>query len=462
MFKADGTPIQRPRAFVAKINKYAGGLFTADGTAIRNPNSFLTVLKHRKRRGAAAALRNTNASAGQAVLDTVATTPTQHPATCPTTANGQSCENEGFHSATCRQDTSNPPTAILATGRIQPAPRRGKGGVTTGAPALRVGANVVYKADGTPIRNLSAFVANIDNYEGGLFTAEGHAISNPHTFLSLLEQRGLDENTDLAYNIEGVYNADETMMWKSNECIRNPDTYEAGILTADGAKIGNPKTLITGLKRQNRTINQQPPKPCLSKQGPRAASSQPSCHTSRQPWGKFMANVRAQLPPRARTQGHPKYLVTTSQGNQPRSLNLRWHRNSTQSACWTNHDIAKSNGWGYVQCEVGGDSAKEPTPQIAIHPEGWDSLKSNIQEPSYNTQPDLPSKDDLNSDKSLKYNVGVPLTEKLPLISSDHQLIYPDIGLDFAVKNTFIELNWYKPVVQVRRVRSADGRQNLS
>merc|ERR1711988_868769 len=41
LFRADGSEVRNPAAFVAKITQYEGGLFTADGREIRNPHAFV-------------------------------------------------------------------------------------------------------------------------------------------------------------------------------------------------------------------------------------------------------------------------------------------------------------------------------------------------------------------------------------------------------------------------------------
>ena len=47
VFKADGTTVRNPKAFVVGLRDYVGGLFTSLGVEIRDPHAFVEGLRNR-------------------------------------------------------------------------------------------------------------------------------------------------------------------------------------------------------------------------------------------------------------------------------------------------------------------------------------------------------------------------------------------------------------------------------
>merc|ERR1719281_714882 len=54
LFRADGSEVKNPAAFVAKITQYDGGLFTADGREILNPHAFVAKMDQASSKGSGA------------------------------------------------------------------------------------------------------------------------------------------------------------------------------------------------------------------------------------------------------------------------------------------------------------------------------------------------------------------------------------------------------------------------
>jgi len=165
MYRADGTPVNDPVAFASKISNYSGGLFNSRGDEIWNPQAFAAGVK-----------RNHE---------------TKHPA--------------------------------------------------------------MYRVDGTPVRNLQAFLQNLRGYSGGLYNSENEEIWDPHAFVAGVERRrGDTEKGGKGWGNGGysMYQADGTPVKNPTAYVENIENYTGGLYNNRGQEIRDPKAFAAGIEKK--------------------------------------------------------------------------------------------------------------------------------------------------------------------------------------------------------------------
>merc|ERR1719282_1018639 len=116
VFKSDGTQIRNPIRFIQKIANYEGGLFTQNGTPIEDPHAYIASWTARKNGGG-------HQGSGGSLAPAV----------------------------TLRPAAPGPFAPVMSAADRESC--------------------IMFKTDGTPIKNPVRFVSNIRQYEGGLMTA---------------------------------------------------------------------------------------------------------------------------------------------------------------------------------------------------------------------------------------------------------------------------------------------------
>jgi hypothetical protein len=164
LFKEDGTPIKNPAAYVASVerNGYAYPLFTADGEEIRNPVKYL----ESKMQSSTAVVPRVPKAAGSALK---------------------------------RLAVPKKRVAPARDSRMRSAPKRTPALAREGSAAERP--EGLYKADGSRIKNPSAYVANfeIHGQSQTLFNARGQVVKNPAAYVArMLENEGIRKKTSIA------------------------------------------------------------------------------------------------------------------------------------------------------------------------------------------------------------------------------------------------------------------------
>jgi hypothetical protein len=103
---------------------------------------------------------------------------------------------------------------------------------------------LLYKSDGSPIWNPVRFVANIEEYDGGLFNADGKEIKNPHKFLESMIQKGVLEAEQPAAPAPSsalMYKSDGSEVWNPARYVSKIVDYKGGLFTAAGVEIRDPQ-----------------------------------------------------------------------------------------------------------------------------------------------------------------------------------------------------------------------------
>ncbi|CAK0885128.1 unnamed protein product [Prorocentrum cordatum] len=276
MFTADGSEVRNPSAFVAKIDRYEGGLFTADGEEIRNPSRFASLLLRNgsdasSLRSRSPRLPERRTSKGGAKGDAVLYNGSGEPIWNPEAYIGRITNYDGGLFTADGQEVRNPKAFLAGLSRASP-----KGG------GKGDGEAILYKADGTPILNARNFVANIESYRGGLYTASGQEVRNPHAFVEGADgRRGPTaarpaREEALAYKRAGgegqasgarrgakgggkgpkggapLYKADGTPIWNPEAYVAKIYDYDGGLFTSDGQEVRNPQAFVAGLGGKGR------------------------------------------------------------------------------------------------------------------------------------------------------------------------------------------------------------------
>lgn len=211
-FKEDGTPIRDPVAYVAGIERrgYKEKLFDKDRNEIKNPVAYVAAMQ---RRG----------QLEQGGLTHVQVGAMQHRA--------PSHQAGGMY-------------AVVVPSQIHTLPAR--------VPFTKKGAQggVMFKADGTPVRNPEAFVAGIEKhgYTETIYGPDGSPIKNPVAYVAAMLARGDGSVTSQKDRLPLVPKC-------KFEAKHRPSTQAAsgGIFKADGTPIRNPAAFVAGIMKNGYT-----------------------------------------------------------------------------------------------------------------------------------------------------------------------------------------------------------------
>lgn len=188
MFKSDGTPIRDPKKYVARLENYSGDLYDVDGHQIEDPAAFVEGLGDTLPVALPTARRSSGPGAPMyaAVLFKSDGTPIRDPHKYVANL------NLGEYKRDLKDAKGNvieDPAVFVADLKDLPPPEPRASQAPAWAPHPLLDA-VMFKADGTPIRDPVRYVAhlNLDDYKGDLKDATGSCITDPEAFLA-----GLDE-----------------------------------------------------------------------------------------------------------------------------------------------------------------------------------------------------------------------------------------------------------------------------
>jgi len=233
MYKADGTKIKNPSAYVASIerNGYEHPLFTADGEEIRNPTAYLAK-KLGQPVNQAAPRQAASRSAAPLALFKEDGTPIKNPEAYVASiekngyvhplfnADGEEIRNpKKYLEANSRSGIATVPVARPSSARPKPsvgrraassrslvtvskkrvAPSRleGRSRAAPSRPSQALPREAgLYKGDGSKIKNPAAYVANFKErgQSQPLFTATGEVVNNPEAYvMKMMKAEGRDE-----------------------------------------------------------------------------------------------------------------------------------------------------------------------------------------------------------------------------------------------------------------------------
>lgn len=276
MFKADGTPVRNPEAFLSKVANYTGGLFTSDGQEIRNPHSFIAGIARKR---SAAAYSSASSSAGRGVERSERAEVDEGETALAVVYKADGTPIKNFRAYLSRIENYSG-GLFTSTGEEIRDPHKFL--------AAQEDAGLVFKADGTPVRNLRAYVSNIIEYRpGDLVTADGQEIRDPWGFLTGLEK---------ANSNAVAFKEDGTPIRNLAAFIAKVHEYTGGLFTADGEEIRNPRRFLDGLERREAAEASQGASPMMLAAPPGLQA--PDEEDSR-PWrrnGSTMATSRTPPP----------------------------------------------------------------------------------------------------------------------------------------------------------------------
>eukprot|EP00927_Polykrikos_kofoidii_P004364 TRINITY_DN11724_c0_g1_i1.p1 TRINITY_DN11724_c0_g1~~TRINITY_DN11724_c0_g1_i1.p1 ORF type:complete len:408 (+),score=55.14 TRINITY_DN11724_c0_g1_i1:104-1225(+) len=282
MFKADGTAIKNPKSYLAHMANYEGGLFTSSGQEIRDPEAFLRAREGGGRgepwsgeawsddgglqQSGALQARATKVPRGGkagkggqgqgqvAMMFKEDGTPVWNPANYVAhikdydgglrTPAGEEIKDPWNYVGVRLKGTA----ARGPVGSFGPPGTEGtKGGKGSWAPTDI--SPLLYKADGTAILNPEKYLANIKNYEGGLFSYAGEEVRNPRAYIS-----GADRNVaQRGYSSSGtgrivyLYKADGTPIKNPAAFVANIVSYDQPLYTNDWKPVRDPRAFVDGL-----------------------------------------------------------------------------------------------------------------------------------------------------------------------------------------------------------------------
>lgn len=293
MFKKDGTPIRKPAAFVAGIEKrgYDSPVFTADGTEIDDPVAFLALMDREEVNAGGQKRKNDgdgdvesskrHKGAGPGIFKEDGTQ-VQDPATyiAGMQKRGGNAKLFGADKMEIRDPVAYV-AAMQRRGQVSGAPAHSQqGGAYSTVPSIPYGACPsmvvarsavvprrspivpqmsgkasgkgqwvqvggkgpgIFKADGTPIRNPEAFVAGIakSGYHEPILGADGGVIRDPVAYVGAMAKRG-----------EGGGGATRVPMGKAGGKGQwQASSQGQGIFKADGTPIRNPAAFVAGIEK---------------------------------------------------------------------------------------------------------------------------------------------------------------------------------------------------------------------
>lgn len=197
LVKADGTPIKNPAAFVAGIvkNGYTQPIFGADGKKVRDPVAYVAAMVVRDANGGApqqdkhyTRTRHQGDAAGDVILYDADGEPIRDPV-----AYIAGIQKRGYTKPihTADGEKIRDPASYLAKSLSQSRTASPKPKGPAKASTNKVGSDekaVLFKADGTPIRNPAAFVEGIkkNGYNDTIFDRSGKEIRNPVAYVAAM------------------------------------------------------------------------------------------------------------------------------------------------------------------------------------------------------------------------------------------------------------------------------------
>jgi len=241
IFKQNGERIKNPAGFVSRIEHYEGGLFTSDGKEIQNIHAFVANMDLNQSstkgssKGKPARGGGGKGGDGGGGLFRSDGSEVRNPAAF--VANIEHYDG-GLFTASGKEIWN--PQAFVAN-----MDTAGKDSWSQGS--WKASGGGIFKEDGTefsyPVRR-KAFVANIQNYEGGLYTADGQEIRNPQGFVAKMEGatgagKGKGYSTGKGKGSGGLFRADGTEVRNPAAFVSKIENYDGGLFTAAGAEIWN-------------------------------------------------------------------------------------------------------------------------------------------------------------------------------------------------------------------------------
>jgi len=268
LFKADGTPVNNPVAFVAGIvrNGYTEPLLDADGNEIEDPVAYLK--KHCLSVPHTSTNRRTDVSvalpaSASGVLFKQDGTPVRDPV-----AYAEGIKRRGYNEVLLDahgQQIRNPVAYVEKMVARTPGsgvPHSGKvGGVYSSIAASGNGPAVLFKSDGTPIRDPVAFVAGIEQrgYKEQIVDANGQIIRDPVAYVKAMQHReaGSQQHSVSLSAPPGAPAGAGKIFKQDGTAVRDPLAFVAGIerngyteplFDAKGQQIRDPVAYVRAMK----------------------------------------------------------------------------------------------------------------------------------------------------------------------------------------------------------------------
>mmetsp|Transcript_110246 Transcript_110246/g.311017 ORF Transcript_110246/g.311017 Transcript_110246/m.311017 type:complete len:352 (-) Transcript_110246:140-1195(-) len=244
LFKADGTPIRNPAAFVAGIEKrgYNETIYGADGKEIRDPSRYVAGMAKKEGWPTASAPTKGGASS-DVILFKADGTQVRNPS-----AYVEGIVKRGYREplfSAAGLPIQNP-VQYLASGGRSGSVQQQKSATAKGKAAGKGDGTIFWKADGTPVRNPSSYVEGIQKrgYNEPLYDANGQVIRDPVAYLAKSVQNASNSNAPTASNAKAKPAQAQT------QGKGEGDGSGALMFKADGTPVRNPKGFVDGIKKR--------------------------------------------------------------------------------------------------------------------------------------------------------------------------------------------------------------------